>query len=390
MDVKDLKPGREWERDLEAALADASTLLFVASPHSVASARVRQEWQHALHRGCRIIVVSFRNATLPPELKTCEAVDFRGAFGPAFRRLGLRLAAGAETGSPERDWKSWLPFPPWVAVMAVMCALPVLAYFAGADWTGTQDDQYKSFLPLFQIIAALGLAWFFCGALLYRRMGMTRLALCLLCLAVMFALPALGHFIPRLSFLATADVAATFSRFSLLGTLSAAIPLIGLSVLIFVRPEDLLRWAPTGKAWAAYRIGHVANAAFGGAELAFQFAQIKSFALTHDPVDAPMAQRLREQLVALGGAESPARGQNVMPVRLLTNRTRLAWMDSQREDVQAGITVVGTRIGLPPSLDWLWRRQWIDFRRWDLRRSDRARRCLRCRMPSLSHGCLRA
>ncbi len=145
--------------------------------------------------------------------------------------------------------------------MAVACALPVLAYFGGADWTGTQDDQYGAFMPLFQVVGALGLAWFFCGALLYRRMGMTRLALCLLCLAVAFALPTLGHFIPRLSFLATPDVAATFSRFSILGTLSTVVPLIGLCILVFVRPEDLLRWAPTGKAWAAYRIGHVANAA---------------------------------------------------------------------------------------------------------------------------------
>jgi len=44
MDVKDLKPGDDWERDLENALDAASTLLLVASPPAIESERVRAEW----------------------------------------------------------------------------------------------------------------------------------------------------------------------------------------------------------------------------------------------------------------------------------------------------------------------------------------------------------
>lgn len=35
------------------------------------------------------------------------------------------------------------------------------------------------------------------------------------------------------------------------------------------------------------------------------------------------------------------------------------------------LTVVGTPIGLPATLERLWRRQWVDLRGWDLERVDR-------------------
>ena len=39
------------------------------------------------------------------------------------------------------------------------------------------------------------------------------------------------------------------------------------------------------------------------------------------------------------------------------------------ELLQKGVvTVIGSAIGLPPSLHWLWRRQWMDLRRWDATR----------------------
>jgi len=203
-------------------------------------------------------------------------------------------------------------------------------------------------------------------------MGMTRLGLCLLCLAVVFALPMLRYLFRSFSFLATDDVANIFSSHWRLGIALFGAPMAGLGILLLLRPEDLLRWTPTGKAWAQYRIGHVANAAFARAELASQFSQVTTFALANDPVDAPMAQRLREELLALGGSEV-APGKSVIPVLLLTGRTQLAWIDANTEQVRnEGITVVGTGIDLTPNLDWLWRRQWIDFRVWDVRKADRA------------------
>ena len=375
MDVKDLKPGGDWERDLENALAAASTLLLVVSPDSTDSERVRAEWQHALRRGCRIIIVRFRKATLAPELQTCEAVDFRGSFGRGFQRLMARLGADTTGDVPvlPRTTPSWPVLPPWVAVMTLALAIPTLGYFAAASWTMPPDIEYRSLVLLLAPFGALALAWFFCFAFIRRRMGMTRLGLCLLCLAIVFALPMLRYFFRSLSFLATDDVASVFSSHWRLVSALLAAPIAGLVILLLLRPEDLLRWTPTGKAWARYRIGHVASANFARAELASQFIQVRTFALAHDPVDAPMAQRLREQLLALGGSETAPAGERVTPVLLLTNRTEIAWIDAKTEHVRdKGVTVVGTGIDLTHDLDWLWRRQWIDFRGWDIRKGDRA------------------
>jgi hypothetical protein len=58
-----------------------------------------------------------------------------------------------------------------------------------------------------------------------------------------------------------------------------------------------------------------------------------------------------------------------MSVVLLTNRTTTAWLSQHVELLQKGVvTVIGSAIGLPPSLHWLWRRQWMDLRRWDATR----------------------
>ena len=55
---------------------------------------------------------------------------------------------------------------------------------------------------------------------------------------------------------------------------------------------------------------------------------------------------------------------------LLTNRTRTAWLDAQvrRFATASPPTVVGTAIRVPAALDWLWRRQVTDFRRWTMER----------------------
>jgi hypothetical protein len=82
--------------------------------------------------------------------------------------------------------------------------------------------------------------------------------------------------------------------------------------------------------------------------------------------DAPAAAQLRADLILAGAAEAPSDATRVV---LLTNRTTTAWLSQQAELLQKGaVTVIGSAIGLPPSLHWLWRRQWIDLRRWDATR----------------------
>jgi hypothetical protein len=96
---------------------------------------------------------------------------------------------------------------------------------------------------------------------------------------------------------------------------------------------------------------------------------VKTFQLLHDATDAPAADRLRRELLEMGAQEREAPDESDTAVVLLTDRTRTSWLagwiDRLPPDV---LTVVGTRIRLPDELGWLWRRQWIDFRHWDLRR----------------------
>jgi hypothetical protein len=201
-------------------------------------------------------------------------------------------------------------------------------------------------------------------------MGMTRLALCLVCLAFVFGFQLQRYLVQDPNLLADSDLASTVGNHWRAGVFLMATPLLGLLALVLIRPEDLLRWTPTGKAWATYRIGHVANAAFGRAELAFQLRQIRTFTLVYDPADAPLAQGLRQHLLGEGATEALPGDAAATQVLLLTNRTQVGWIDAQTEMLRGDcITIVGTGIGLPPKLDWLWRRQWIDFRTWNIRRA---------------------
>ena len=92
LDVKDLKPGVDWERDLEAAVAAASSVILVGSPGAFKSVNVCNEWQRAVKLGKRIIVARRRGLRLPDELKGRETVAsgarYEGASpGVCIRRL---------------------------------------------------------------------------------------------------------------------------------------------------------------------------------------------------------------------------------------------------------------------------------------------------------------
>ncbi len=104
-------------------------------------------------------------------------------------------------------------------------------------------------------------------------------------------------------------------------------------------------------------------------DLPARFAELGRFQLFHDMEDAPAAMRLRSDLLSLGAIESPGDGTCVI---LLTNRTRTEWLAQQAELLQkSAVRVIGSAIGLPESLHWLWRRQWIDLPRWNATRKQK-------------------
>jgi hypothetical protein len=368
LDVKDLNPGVFWERDLFAALEAAACVVVLASSESMRSPNVRTEMGRAVKQGKRIIVARFRGSTLADELRQCEVVDFRGAFVPALRDLIQRLnnepsSSASSAGCSMLPW--WPRLPLWVVAVVAFLSLPTVAYFVLADWgNGTRSDLLL--LPLL-LLMALGLCWLVIVSFLQRRMGMTRLAASLSVLGTVFALPVVQYF--RRGNAGLQTEAAGFARATAhhvwAMVLLAAVPFLGFGLILLLRPSDLLRWTPTGKAWTWYR-SQCAARVFAAANQ--PAAQPSPFFLLHDAADLPAAKRIRQSLLHAGWQERPE-AAGAKTVLLLTNRTVTDWLLQQQarftEDV---MTVVATSICLPAQLDWLWKREWTDLRKWDVER----------------------
>jgi hypothetical protein len=367
LDANHLAPGGEWSEEIDRALDEAQTVIVVVTPASVRSEYVRREWKRAHAQGDRLILALFRSCKLPPELQHARVVDFRGAFRPALQRLTPLLGSSCEAAPALTTTSRFPRVPPWVGLMTLMLAsvflLPLIVF---SDWRELGFTDESIGLRIFTLImlpAFFGVViWHVCLAFLWRRMGLTRIALTLTLFSAIFGFTLLGRteWIPSVTALSSAVYykgIPTFVLMSIVGIGCAA-----LAIVIWLRPEDLLRWCPTGKAWDSYRRRRVMKIP----DLPTRFAEVGRFQLLHDMEDAPAAAQLRADLILAGATEAPSDGKCVV---LLTNRTTTAWLSQQAELLEKGVvTVIGSAIGLPKSLQWLWRRQWIDLRRWDATR----------------------
>ena len=359
LDVKDLRPGVDWEERLESAIDTASHLVLVASPDSLRSPHVAAEWKRALARGIPVIVAHLRGNNVPPELAATPRVNFHGRFRPAVNSLIEHLEGEAEKTPAKRQL--W-PLPPIVAVTASLLLLMVgLAMFL-ADW-----GEITS-LTIFEVVilfGAVGLfVWYTSIAYLRRRMGMTRLAVILGNFVFVYGYPVLQHFkaldVPAIFPDATMNVMGTVWPIAATFSLTSV---VWLCVLTFWRPADLYRWSPTGKAWNTYRTKLVVTSEHEGLN---SLGTVGRFQILNDPVDEPFAQRIQQELVARGGQKVDAADASTRIVLMLSNRTHLGWVDALETELRDRelVTVVVTAIGVLPSLGWLWKRQWVDFRRW--------------------------
>lgn len=368
LDVKDLTPGGFWERDLEAALDAAECFVLVASPESVKSPHVRKEWERAKVQGKRIVIVLRRRVRLPQELADCEVVDFRGAFAPSLRRLIQRLAANECRSARRRYfWK----LPPWILALAITLVIPIAAYFLLANWSSSSKDSdaFEAMIRVLLPVFALLLLWFLGFSFVRRRMGMTHVMVCF-AFAIAWTIYPLALFwhsgAAGLEGYASGIRQAITER-SLEIELLGALPLLGLLIVLVVQPEELLRWTPTGRAWGWYRERRAVKIA--ELEKNSSLKSLDCFYLLHDPIDRQSADRLRKGIEQTGAKEATT---DATAVVLLTNRTREEWLVHNAQQLPAKVmTVVGTMIQLPERFDWLWRREWIDFRHWNLDRLDR-------------------
>lgn len=275
----------------------------------------------------------------------------------------------------ERPWI--VSFPPWVAFVSLTLIVPAAVFLSLGDWSARQSGaldglpNYAVYLLLLLGIAAL--FWFITLAFVQRRMGMTRLAICLGFICFAFANPIYRYL--SLGAGGLTDYKGTIAPFVAdhlgLAVSLAALPFAALLGVVLLRPGDLLRWTPTGKVWPWYRVGRASASNVEIADPATAFARVRGFVLVHDGADAPMAQRLREELLHAGAKEALQPAADTTRVLLLTQRSSVASFDAQRASAGQVLGVVGTGIRLHDALDWLWRRQWVDFRAWTVTAPDR-------------------
>ena len=134
LDVKDLRPGVDWEQRLESAIDAASCLVVVVSRDSLTSPHVTAEWQRALARGIPVIAACFRGNDLPPELAEIPQVDFHGRFRPALHSLVALLAGQTNNASAKRGLSLAPPI-----VVATACLLLIMSCLPMAWPTGARS-----------------------------------------------------------------------------------------------------------------------------------------------------------------------------------------------------------------------------------------------------------
>jgi hypothetical protein len=369
MDVKNLNPGVFWERDLFASLEAANCVIFVASPDSLKSPNCRQERDRAISLGKRIIVARFRGARLDDELCQSEVVDFRGAFEPALRKLIARLSADPPSSVTKSSQRALPRVPHWVLAVLIFSLVPMLVELMLSDWSGGPSSRFLNVVMI--LLVALGLCWLMSFSFLQRKMGMTRLATSLVLLAVFLAVPLAEYVYYGAAGLAeeAKGIAQAITHHPVSMVFVVALPLIGLLLIVLVRPYDLLRWTPTGKAWHWYRRQCVARVFAKDSLIAAP--QPRPFFVMHDVADNSAGDFIRQKLTEVGWTQSAESG-GATSVLLLTNRTTRNWLLQQQSQLTSDVLIiVATTICLPAQLDWLWKREWADLRGWKMERLHR-------------------
>ena len=365
-DAKDLKPGSFWDRDVEDAIDSASCVILVTSPDSMRRPYVRIEWERAKKQNKRIVLALFRSVRLPSDLANCEVIDFRGGFSGGVARLAATLSRPYGGKAENATAAFSFSLPPWVYAMNLTLLIPLVTFLFFAQWSEPGVGIVMQTLLVCVCLALFG--WFFFFAFLRRRMGMTHLLINLSFVAAGILYPLL-----RYSFggRAALDPQTNALDSAVLGYLplmeiAAVFSLAGLAIFIVKRPDDLLRWTPTGAAWNWYRQASIARLSVEYAQSSPK--QMKTYHLWNDAADGLTAQRFRQQMQAVGASEVPATEAETS-ILLLTSRTRNVWL-AEREPVLPAnaLLVVASPIGLPPQFEHLWRREWMDFRQWDPRK----------------------
>jgi tetratricopeptide (TPR) repeat protein len=93
LDREKLRPGEDWDEQINEAIRTCKSFLFVMTPDSVDSLSVvKNEWSHALRYKKPIIPLLLdRDAEMPFRLRSRQYIDFTGSFDVGLARLREHL-----------------------------------------------------------------------------------------------------------------------------------------------------------------------------------------------------------------------------------------------------------------------------------------------------------
>lgn len=370
LDAKNLEPGHQWKEHLEAGLQASRALVLVATKASLSSAAVEYEYLRALAQEKPVIVALWQRIALPPKLSECHVVDCRGSFQESVGRL--LACVESRDGSPATASGSalWRPKLPRDVLLFLFClAGPAIFFLLVSNYLtvdlSLEDRRLHPYVQYFgMVLLVIFWLWFFAVSFLRRSMGMTRLAIALSVLSLVYLEPVLRYLL--------APIAGACGSLSAIDDLTCQIPaipivlgLLPFAAVVYLasgRSEDLLRWTPTGKAWPQYRRRSRADL---GQEMALIRSSNESqhaFTILADPCDSNCVAQLKTMLSNMGLNEALATESSALNYLLITSNTPLSTIRKVLTGTPGLVPVVCSPINVPDELDPLWRLQWFDLR----------------------------
>lgn len=124
VDYQSLVPGRPWLDQILSGIDTAEVVLLVISKSSMISKNVELEYQHALEKKKRIILLIFETVALPASLHPCEWMDFRGSFNRGLKQLIEQINTPKKQQlAPQSGFKT--SFTVWLALIISVIALVI-------------------------------------------------------------------------------------------------------------------------------------------------------------------------------------------------------------------------------------------------------------------------
>jgi len=118
IDRLDIRPGRQWDREVQEALRTSSEVLVILSPASIASDHVMNEVAYALDERIPVIPVHYAECHVPFHLRRLQFVDFRTDYEVGLQALISEItvagtaAASTSTDVPREGADLQAPLPP--------------------------------------------------------------------------------------------------------------------------------------------------------------------------------------------------------------------------------------------------------------------------------------